>query len=101
MEFGKCSTLGEESRRCYNAIMRAASSAPAEEREDARRAALWLACQVRDLSDSGRAMDKIAAAKGWTFGMATEYVPALEEACADFGWCWAWMDMLVDDEGRW
>lgn len=100
MEFGKRSTLGGEARRCYNAIALAASSAPAEEREDARCAALWLAGRVRDLSDGGRAMDKVAAAKGWTYGMA-EYAPALEEARADFGWAWAWMDMLVDDGGRW
>ena len=57
MEFGKRSTLGGEARRCFDAIALAASSAPAEEREDARCTALWLAGRVRDLSDGGRAMD--------------------------------------------
>ena len=64
---------------------------------------LCLARHVRDLSESGRAMDKVAARAHWTYTMAGDFIPALTEARREFAGEWAWLGdaEAALDERQW
>lgn len=100
-----CDTLGECCERVRDGVLAEldAAGAGAESRDRAEALVLAMARNVRDLSESGRAMDKVAHRAHWSYTMAGDYVPALVEARRESAAEWRWLDEAEEalDEREW